>query len=295
MCDACLESLTKKWVDGTPVADQPFFAAPDAKTCYFEPMMEGLNKWNIITLVSKKGEFEVDEINEVLQSAMDYKVSLELPQIEQGLFGIIECEPHVDAKDKALLVKWTCLPFALQEDTVIRGCGDEPMEAGTTVVEGIVYPYLSGNPYWFQRPKTTRSKKEVKELFWIQHVARGKVGVTKGQQGINMPTQNTTNITDWNRLQPQDLIKISDTIFQEIKDEIKTREQLNLIGWQRDANLEAVAKQLEKEAEDSEEEDEEEEDDDEDEEDNVSDDAYLAPSPSKQFVTPTRKRTRSQR
>ena len=98
----------------------------------------------------------MDEINEVLQSAMDYKVSLELPQIEQGLFGIIECDCD-DAKDQALLVKWTCLPFALQEDTVIRGCGDEPMEAGTTVVEGIVYPYLSGNPYWFQRPNTTRS------------------------------------------------------------------------------------------------------------------------------------------
>ena len=113
-----------------------------------------------------------------------------------------------------MLVKWTGLPFSLQEETVISGC-KEPMEAGTTVVEGIVYPYLSGNPYWFQRPKTTRGKKEVKELFWIQHVARGKVGVSKGQLGINMPTQNTTNITDWNRLQPseQRYFRTSDIIM----------------------------------------------------------------------------------
>ena len=143
--------------------------------------MEGLNKWNIITLVSKLGNFEVDEINDVLQSALDYKAYQCGEMIDPGKFGIVGVVGN-DAKDGALLVKWTGLPFSLQEETVISGC-KEPMEAGTTVVEGIVYPYLNGNPYWYQSPKSTSRKKVAKELLWIQHVVMGKIGVKPGEQG----------------------------------------------------------------------------------------------------------------
>ena len=89
-------------------AEQPCSAAPDAN-CYFEPMMQGLNKWQIISLQQTEGIEQVDEINEVLQTALDYKVSLQELWIEVGKFGIIDCDCD-DAKDSALLVEWTSLP-----------------------------------------------------------------------------------------------------------------------------------------------------------------------------------------
>ena len=121
LCDACLANLSKKWIVGTPAVDQPCFADPDAASCYFEPMMQGMNKWRIITLVPKDGEHEVDEINEVLQSALDYKASQCSEMIDPGKFGIVGVAGN-DAKDGALLVKWTGLPFSLQEETFISGC-----------------------------------------------------------------------------------------------------------------------------------------------------------------------------
>ena len=108
-CDACLEQLDLPWDKNKTTAEQPCFAAPDAN-CYFEPMMQGLNKWHIISLVQVKGEQEqVDGINEVLQSAISYKASLQEPLIDVGKFGIVDCVCD-EAKDSALLVEWTALP-----------------------------------------------------------------------------------------------------------------------------------------------------------------------------------------
>jgi hypothetical protein len=108
-CHACMEKLDLPWDPKKTTAEQPCFAAPDAN-CYFEPMMQGLNKWHIITLQQTEGQEQVDEINEVLQSALDYKVTLQEPWIEVGQFGIVDCDCD-DAKDSALLVEWTTLPY----------------------------------------------------------------------------------------------------------------------------------------------------------------------------------------
>ena len=123
----------------------------------------------------------------------------------------------------------------------------------------------------------------------------GKVGVKPGQQGTNMPDKNKTEITAWNKLQPNDLIRITETVFEEIQTEIKNREQLELLGHPEKGNPEAVAQHLEAQGEDSEEEEEEDADEDEDEEDNVNDDAYLAPSSAKKYRTPPMKMPRTRR
>ena len=105
-------------------------------------MMQGLNKWHIISLQQTEGQEQVDEINEVLQSALDYKVSLQEPLIEVGKFGIIDCDCD-DAKDSALLVEWTTLPYTLQKDTVINSMGEDPIPvSGSTCGHGTQEPGL---------------------------------------------------------------------------------------------------------------------------------------------------------
>ena len=188
------------------------------------------------------------------------------------------------------MVEWKSLPHALQEDTVVFGCGSDPLEEGTVVVEGVPYLYLDGNPHWFQRPKTMQGKTQPKkELFWIQYVVMGKIGVTHGQHNRNMPTQNTTAISDFNRAQPMGLIHVSDQMFEIIQKEIKARAQLDLIGWVEEQEPEQVAQKVEAAAE----EESEEEYESEDESDNESDGEYL-PRSRNSYITPM-KRTRSSR
>jgi hypothetical protein len=225
----------------------------------------------------------VDEINEVLQSALDYKVSLQEPWIDVGKFGIIDCGCD-KAEDSALLVEWTTLPYTLQKDALINSMGDNPVEAGTTVVEGIVYPHWNGNPYWFQRGKLDGNHKPRPEIFLLQHVAMGKVGVTHGEIGTNMPTKNKSGITPWAKMQPRDLIQIFPTVFKQIQREIKDRTQLDLIGWENE-EIQLLAKQLEQVPVD----DSDESDDDDEKENN---EAWIPKKQRDKFITPLKGRPR---
>ena len=82
----------------------------------------------------------------------------------------------------------------------------------------------------------------------------GKVGVTHGEIGTNMPTKSKSGITAWAKLQPRDLIRISEQEFKRIQREIQDRSQLDLICWGEEDKVEELANQLEQAGDDSEEE-----------------------------------------
>ena len=168
--------------------------------------------------------------------------------------------------------------------------GEDPIPAGTTVLQGIVYPYLKGNPHWFQRGKQDGKHKPKPEVFLLQHVAKGKVGVTHGEIGRNMPTKNKSGITPWAKMQPRDFIRIYEPGFQEIQREIQDRNQLDLIAWGVEDDVEELANQLEHAAVDDSEVESESESEDEDEKEN--DQPWIPKTPRNKFITPLKKRPR---
>ena len=153
---------------------------------------------------------------------------------------------------------------------MIVSLGEDPIQTGTTVVEGIVYPYLNGNPHWVPTAKATWKHKPKPEVFLLKHVARGKVGVTHGEIGRNMPTKNKSGITPWAKMQPGYLIQISEPVFQEIQREIHDRNQLDLIAWGEEDDVEELANQLEQAAVDDSEVESESEDENENEKKMIS-------------------------
>jgi hypothetical protein len=90
-------------------------------------------------------------------------------------------------------------------------------------------------------------------------------------------------------MQPRDLIRISEPVFQEIKREIQDRNQLDLIAWGEDDDVEELANQLEQAAvSDSEVESESESDEDEKENDQP-----WIPRNNYKFTTPLKRPRRN--
>ena len=101
----------------------------------------------------------------------------------------------------------------------------------------------------------------------------------------NMPTKNKSGITPWAKMQPKDLIRISEPVFQEIKREIKDRNQLDLIAWGEEDDVEELANQLEQAAVDDSEVESESESEDENENEKENDQPWIPKTPRNKFTT----------
>ena len=87
-------------------------------------------------------------------------------------------------------------------------------------------------------------------------------------------------------MQPRDLIRISEPVFQEIKREIQDRNQLDLIAWGEEDDVEELANQLEQAAIDDSEAESVSESEDDDEKENVQ---PWIPRNNSKFTTPLKR------
>ena len=137
LCASCKATLEKIWdpKEKDP-SKQDCFQKPDE--CFFNPIMDDLNKWHFIEIEPSKGKEDQRQVNRIVQNAMDNISRYQAQQVEVGGFGAIDSpEDDRGAPDGFYLVKWTREPFVLQEDTPVEGYDEGNLKAGRTVVEGI--------------------------------------------------------------------------------------------------------------------------------------------------------------
>ena len=90
-----------------------------------------------------------------------------------------------DALEQYYLVRWTGLPFTLQEETALWGY-DEPAGAGAEVCEAIVQERLHSCPGWWQTPQSHPGK-SIKVRLSVVFVIKGNVIVEHAQANGLMP------------------------------------------------------------------------------------------------------------
>ena len=175
LCASCKDTLEKEWdpKEKDP-SKQDCFQKPEE--CFFNPIMDDLNKWHFIEIEPSKGKEDQRQVNRIVQSAMDNVSRCQAQQVVVGGFGAIDSsEDDRDAPDGFYLVKWTREPFVLQEDTPVECYDEGNLKAGSTVVEGIYWDRVGHAPGWYEPPENTPRERPKKCLFWIQHVMKGEV------------------------------------------------------------------------------------------------------------------------
>ena len=274
-CTACLAKFHIGWQTGKPLevgdidysgdygldpSNQPMFAPVD--DCYFEPAMQGLNKWHFVTVSPIDRKYVPEEVNAVYEDSITRRAMEACKDITVGGYGAVGSD-NPDAREGYYLTEWTGLPFALQEDTPVWGHSnnaDDPLEKGTVVCEAVIQDRVTGSPGWWQSPEYQTGVAN-KVLVPINYVIKGDIEVEHGTRTFQPPVK--TGVTKASQRIPHHLKFVDGIQVEQIQDEINRRDQLEILELDDDELDEAVIQQEEQEME----EDEWEEDEDEMEDD----------------------------
>jgi hypothetical protein len=134
-CPSCHVQITMPWIQNVPLTEQDRFKNP--ANCLLGNELGDLNTWKFVELALAPGCHEEDEINECTDDALAVIEAAMIPLIKFNMFGAISCvNDKKGALDGYYLVRFTDIPFVLQEPSPVEGCNGGDMPKGTTVVEG---------------------------------------------------------------------------------------------------------------------------------------------------------------
>jgi hypothetical protein len=163
-CPTYHVQITMPWIQNVPLTQQDRFKKPD--NCLLGNEFGDFNSWKIVELKLAAGCLEEDEINECTDDALAVIEAAMIPLIKFIMFGAISCDNDKEgAPDGYYLVRYTDIPFVLQEPSRVEGCNGGDMPKGTTVVEGRYWNRVPRSPHWFQEGKYD----DPKLLFHVQH------------------------------------------------------------------------------------------------------------------------------
>jgi hypothetical protein len=163
-CPSCHVQITMPWIQNVPLTEQDRFKNPD--NCLLGNEFGDFNSWKFMELKLAVGCLEEDEINECTNDALAVIEAAMIPLIKFNMFGAISSDNDKEgAPDGYYLVRFTGIPFVLQEPSPVEGCNGGDMPKGTTVVEGRYWNRATRSPHWFQEGEWD----DPKLLFRVQY------------------------------------------------------------------------------------------------------------------------------
>jgi hypothetical protein len=214
--------ITKPWIQNVTLAEQERFKTP--ANCLLGNELGEFNTWKFVELALAPGCHEEDEINECTDDALAVIEVALIPLIKFNMFGAITCDnDKKGAPDGYYLVRFTDIPFVLQEPRPVEGCNGGDMPEGTTVVEGRYWNRVPRSPHWFQEGKWDAPKL----LFRVQYVLHPNIEMEAyHQRDGNLPATNSL-IEEQRRRAPTTCKKVPDIVVEDINLEKKRRNELD--------------------------------------------------------------------
>jgi hypothetical protein len=152
-----------------------------------------------------------------------------IPLINFNMFGAISCDnDKKGALDGYYLVRFTNIPFVLQEPSPVEGCNSGDMPEGTTVVKGRYWHRVPQSPHWFQEGKWD----DPKLLFCIQYVLDPNIEMEAyHQRDGNLPATNSLT-AEQRRRAPTKCKKVPDSVVEDIAG-LRKKEGINwtMLSW----------------------------------------------------------------
>ena len=263
-CPACLATFDIGWktASGIDASNQPMYAT--VEDCYFKPAMQGLNKWQFVTVSPIDHQYKPEELNVLYEEAITRRAMEACKDITVGGYGAVGSD-NPDAREGYYLAEWKGLPFTLQEDTAAWGHSNNAgdlMEKGSVVCEAVIQRRVRGSPGWWETPDTAHGQDDT-VLVPIDFVVSGEVEVEHAAGGLQPPVK--AHLSNNSKRSPHNLKFVDGIQVELLVAEIERRDQLETIELDDDELDEAVIQQEQEEAEEVEEEELEEIDNDDDE------------------------------
>jgi hypothetical protein len=179
------------------------------------------------------GCLEEDEINECTDDALAVIEAAMIPLIKFNMFGATSSDNDKEgAPDGYYLVRFTGIPFVLQEPSPVEGWNGRDMPAGTTVVEGWYWNQVPQSPHWFQEGEW----EDPKLLFRVQYVLDPNIEMGAYHQcDGNLPVTNSLT-AEQRRRAPTKCKKVPDSVVEDIRLEKKRRDKLDHVELEFEDN-----------------------------------------------------------
>ena len=147
------------------------------------PVMGSLNDWHLVKITEKKDGVDRRQVALLFQDALECRETEIESEIEHGRYGILMDSKHKRHNPNGYqLVEYLGEPLALQEETVLYGCGEAPMPVRTMAVKVKFWERLPNQSEmkegeWFEKPELNLAKRIVppRELVWLRDLLMGSV------------------------------------------------------------------------------------------------------------------------
>ena len=250
LCDECYSVLSKPWNPDIAAKKQVMFRP--VMGCRMEPLMGSLNNWNVVRVTEKsKNSVKQKEVAVLFQDAFEYLETEIEREIQTGDLGIVIDEKRSrDNPNGFQLVEWLSVPFPLQKETVIHGCGSSTMQEGTIVVKCNFWeriPNQEGKKEgdWYEKPQLNIRDRIVpaEKQVWIRNVICGSV--PRLHLGEGTATLDKCFLRSWNEGKQKNVALITADTLKDIEFERSLRKKWDAVDLFRCLDEEDVGKKKE--------------------------------------------------